>query len=178
MDLRDIKEFFKDMLKYIIITVIVLILVIYVVSLQQVVGPSMNPTFENNDIVFINKLGYRFSNPKRNDIVSFNYSGTKYLIKRVIGLPGEHIEFKDNILYIDGKGYMENYLPDGTITEDWKLEDIGYDVIPEDMYLMLGDNRKDSMDGRDKKVGLIHKKDIIGKIFVRVWPLNEFKIIK
>ena len=105
MDLRDIKEFLKDTFKYIAVTVIVLVIVIYVVSLQQVVGPSMNPTFESNDIVFVNKLGYRFSNPKRNDIVSFNYSGTKYLIKRVIGLPGEHIEFKDNILYIDGKGY-------------------------------------------------------------------------
>ena len=178
MDLRDIKEFLKDTFKYIAVTVIVLVIVIYVVSLQQVVGPSMNPTFESNDIVFVNKLGYRFSNPKRNDIVSFNYSGTKYLIKRVIGLPGEHIEFKDNILYIDGKGYTENYLPEGTITKDWKLEDIGYDVIPEGMYLMLGDNRGDSLDGRDKKVGLTSKKDVIGKIFMRVWPMNSVKFLK
>ncbi len=178
MDWLSLKECIKDMLKYIIFIVIVLCLAIYVVGLQQVVGPSMTPTLTNNDIVILDKISYRFLDIKRGDIVALYYADTKYLIKRIIGLPGETISFKDNVLYIDNVMYDENYLKEDIITDDFELTSLGYYEIPDDMYLVLGDNRGDSLDSRDPKVGLISKKDILGKVRIQIWPLNEIKIIK
>lgn len=177
MDFRGITEFFKDTLKYIIVIVVVLVIVLYVVTLQQVVGPSMEPTLNEGDVLILNKFQYYLFDIKRNDVVSLKYDGSKYLIKRVIGLPGESIYYKDNVLYINGNPYKENIV-DGLVTEDFDLKDLGYDVIPEDMYLVLGDNRDNSLDSRSKEVGLIKKEDIIGKVFIRIWPLNGFKLVK
>ena len=130
MDLRDIKEFLKDALKYIIAIAVILIFAIYVVSFQEVIGPSI-----------------------------------------IIGLPGEHIEYKDNILYVDGKKISDSR---SSSTKDFKLESIGYDTIPKDMYLVLGDNRTNSSDSRT--FGLVKKSDIIGKVNIRIYPFNKIKI--
>lgn len=175
MDWLDIKEFLKDSAKYILTIIAVLFIVIYVVSVQQIMGPSMKPTLNNGDIVLLNKFQYRLFDIKRNQIIALNYKDTKYMVKRVIGLPGEKIEFKDNTLYINDKAYTEPFIKN-VKTNDFSLKDIGYDVIPDDMYLVLGDNRENSMDGRD--FGLISKKDIIGKASIRIWPLNKIKIIR
>lgn len=177
MDWLDIKEFIKDTFNYIIFIILILVIAIYVVGLQQVVGPSMSPNLKNNDIVILDKISYKFIDIKREDIVAVYYADTKYLIKRVIGLPGEYIEFQDNKLYIDNQYYEEEYL-DGVVTDDFSLKDLGYDKIPEDMYLVLGDNRGDSMDSRDPEVGLIKKKNILGKVRFQFWPLNKIRIIK
>lgn len=174
MDWLSIREFLLDSIKFIIVIFIVLILFLYVVSITQVVGNSMYPTLQNQEVLVLNKAIYRFSDVKRGDIISLSYADTKYLIKRVVGLPGDTIEFRDNTLYINGEVYEEDYLGDDVITDDFSLQDIGYDVIPEDMYLVLGDNRQNSMDGRD--IGLIKKSDIIGKIALRFWPINRFKL--
>ena len=91
MDLRDIKEFLKDALKYIIAIVVILIVAIYVVSFQEVIGPSMNNTLKSGDITVVNKLVFRLRNIKRNEIVSLK-KDDKIMVKRIIGLPGEHIE--------------------------------------------------------------------------------------
>lgn len=175
MDMRDVTEFLRDAFKYIIIVVVVLFIVIYIVTLQQVVGPSMSPTLNNGDVLLLDKVSYRFKNIERYDVVALNYADTKYLIKRIIGLPGETIEYKNNILYINGKAFQETGI-ENLVTNDFSLKDLGYDVIPEDMYFVLGDNRGNSMDSRD--IGLISKKDIIGKTFIRIWPLNQIKIVK
>ena len=177
MDFREIKEFFKDTLKYIIVIVTVLIIVLYVVTLQQVVGPSMQPTLNEGDVLILNKFQYYLFDVKRNDVVALKYDGSKYLIKRVIGLPGESIYYKDNTLYINGNPYKENIV-EGLVTEDFDLKDNGYEVIPDDMYFVLGDNRGDSLDSRSKEVGLIKKEDIIGKVFIRIWPISGFKLVK
>ena len=109
MDWLDVKEFLKDTFKYIIFIIAVLVIAIYVVGLQQVVGPSMSNTLNNGDIVILDKLSYRFTDIKRGDIVALYYADTKYLIKRVIGLPGDTIEFQDNKLYINNAYYDESY---------------------------------------------------------------------
>ena len=106
------------------------------------------------------------------------YADTKFLVKRVVGLPGETVEFKDNKLYINGKYYEEKYLGDDIVTDNFSLEELNYTTIPDDMYLVLGDNRGDSMDSRDSDVGLIPKKDIYGKVRFKIWPINEFKYVK
>lgn len=170
MDLRDIKEFLKDALKYIIAIAVILIVAIYVVSFQEVIGPSMNNTLKSEDITVVNKLVFRLRNIKRNEIVSLK-KDDKIMVKRIIGLPGEHIEYKDNILYVDGKKISDSR---SSSTKDFKLESIGYDTIPKDMYLVLGDNRTNSSDSRT--FGLVKKSDIIGKVNIRIYPFNKIKI--
>lgn len=174
MDLREIKEFIKDSLKYIILIVVVLVIIVYVVSIQQVLGPSMQPNLKANDVVLIDKLKYRFTDIKRFEVVVLEYKDSKYLIKRVIGLPGDTIEYKSNILYINGNAINEDFLKSDIITNDFSLNDIGYTTIPDNMYLVLGDNRTNSMDGRD--FGLIDKSQIKGKVFIRIWPLTKIKL--
>ena len=169
MDFRDIVEFFRDAFKYIMVAVVVFLLFIFVIGLQQVVGPSMTPTLKEGSVVIVNKLQ---KNPKRENVIVLHHA-EKYMIKRVIGLPGDTVECKDNVLYINGKKYDETYLPDGMVNEDFSTKDMGYEVIPDDMYLVLGDNRVDSQDSRD--YGLISKKDIIGRVMLSIWPLDNIK---
>lgn len=176
MDLRDVKEFCIDTSKYIFTIFIVIFVIVYVASVQQIVGSSMSPTFNNKDILILNKFHYRFFDIKRFDIVSLEYEDTKYLIKRVIGLPGDKIEYKDNILYVNGEKIEEDFLSEDVVTNDFSLSDLGYDEIPEDMYLVLGDNRSNSLDSRD--IGLITKKDILGKVNIRIWPINKIRYVK
>lgn len=176
MDWLEIKEFLKDSIKMIAFVAVVLFLFIYVVSITQVVGNSMSPNLQSGEILFLNKVKYRYSDVKRGDIISLDYADTKYLIKRVIGLPGDTVSIKNSVVYINNEKYEEPYLPNDLRYADFSLEDIGYSVIPEGMYLVLGDNRADSLDGRD--IGLIGKDAINGKISLRFWPLNRFKIFK
>ena len=176
MDLRDVKEFCIDAFKYIFTIFVVIFLLVFVATLQQVVGSSMEPNYKDNDIILLNKFYYRFFEVKRFDIISFEYDDTKYLIKRVIGLPGDTVEYKDNVLYINGEVMEEKFLTDDVITYDFNLTDLGYDVIPDDMYLVLGDNRENSLDSRE--IGLIKKSDILGKANLRVWPINKIGFVK
>lgn len=170
MDLRDIKEFIKDSLKYLIVIAIVFFIALFVVSFEQVVGPSMKGTLDAGDVTIVNKLVYKFRTIKRNEIVSINQKD-KIMVKRVIGLPGEHIEYKDNKLYVNGSLVLENNI--SVETKDFKLEDIGYETIPKDMYFVLGDNRTNSSDSRE--FGLVKKDEIIGKIVMRLYPFSKIK---
>lgn len=175
MDWLEIKEFIKDSAKVIIAIAVILFLMLYVVSVTQVVGNSMYPTLKNGEVLIINKCKYRFQKVKREEIISLKYADTKYLIKRVIGLPGEKVKIKDNVLYINDEVYNEEYISDTLEYPNFDLKDLGYDKIPENMYLVLGDNRPDSLDSRE--IGLIKKEDIIGKISIRFWPINTFKFL-
>lgn len=175
MDLRDFIEFIKDISKYIIVIIIVLLLFIFVIGLQQVVGPSMSPNLEEGNVIIINKLIYRLKDISRNDVIVLSQD-EKYMIKRVIGLPGEFVEYKDNYVLINGVKYKEAFINENIKTEDFSIKDLGYDVIPNNMYLVLGDNRENSLDSRS--YGLISKKQVIGKAWLRIWPLNNIEIIK
>ena len=115
-------------------------------------------------------------NIARGDVIVFEHEGLKNLVKRVIGLPGEYIEYNDNTLLVNGVGYKEPYIKNGIITDNFNLKDIGYEQIPEGYYLVLGDNRPDSMDSRD--IGLISKEQIIGKVGLRIYPFNAFKLVR
>lgn len=176
MDFRDIKEFFLDVFKYLVFFGCILFIVVYCFSLQQVLGESMYPTFYDNDILILNKLKYRFSDIERGDVVALRFEDTNYLIKRVVGLPGEVVEFKDNQLYINGKVVEEDYLGEDVVTEDFQLSQIGYEKIPEGMYFVLGDNREHSSDSRE--LGLVTERDILGETSIRIFPFNRIKIFK
>ena len=174
MDWLSIRELIIDSLKLIIVIIIILFLMLYVVSVTQVVGSSMSPTLKDEEVLILNKFQYRFFDIKRGDIVSLDYEDTKYLIKRIIGLPGETVKIVNNQLYINDKIYEEEYLANDLNYDDFSLADLGYSKIPEDMYLVLGDNRENSLDSRE--IGLIKKEDINGKISLRIWPINKIKL--
>lgn len=168
MDMRDVKEFLKDASKYLIIALVVLIIFVYVLSFQQVVGPSMTPNYEEGEVFLLNKLKYRISDIKRFEVIVLESEQSKYMIKRVIGLPGEHIEYKENKLYVNGKEILEDFVTNGD-TKDYNITSLGVDVIPEDSYFVVGDNRINSQDSRI--FGFVSKKDIVGKVEFRIWPI-------
>lgn len=128
----------------------------------------MVPTLLDGDIMILDKIGYRINGLKRFDIVVIKYNNEK-IIKRVIGLPGDYIEYKDNILYVNGKEIKEEYKKD--ITNNFSLKDLGYEKIPENKYLVLGDNRSISKDSRI--IGLIDKEDIEGYTGIIVFPFKR-----
>jgi signal peptidase I len=144
---------------------------------------SMTPTLHVNDRVLVNKLSYRLHDVNRGDIVVFEApeqdEGIKDLVKRVVGLPGETVELRDGSVYIDGKLLDESYLPDGVQTQPRGDFDNGCEppventtcIVPAGSYLVLGDNRADSKDGRD--IGPIKESDIVGRVFLRIWPLDD-----
>ena len=174
MDFRDIKEFLHDTFKYIIVFIVALIIVIYVVGFHQIIGPSMEPTLYENNVTIVNKVKYIILEPKRFEVIVLQ-KDNRTLIKRVIGLPGEYIEYINNQLYINNQYFEETFINNQN-TEYFNLKDIGHNIIPEDMYLVMGDNREDSLDGR--VFGLITKEEIIGKVSFVIWPINAFKIVK
>lgn len=148
-------------------------------------GESMMPTLEDGDRMIVNKIGYEVGEPDRYDIVVFHAPEKKDYIKRVIGLPGDHVSYKDDQLYINGKPQAEPYLTpfrneinEGTLTEDFTLEETPaqVSVIPEGYVFVLGDNRRYSKDSRH--IGLISMEEIIGNTSIIFWPPNEMGLVK
>lgn len=163
----------KDLIDYVLIIAFVLLFRTFLFSPIRVSGDSMVPTLLNNDIMILNKIGYRLNGLDRFDIVVVNYKNEQ-IIKRVIGLPGDYVEYKDDKLYINNELVEEPY--ERKETEDFILEMLGENVIPKDKYLVLGDNRPISKDSR--MIGLIDKKDIKGYTSIVVFPFNRIRKAK
>lgn len=157
------KKFFKEYVPYIIVIILVLLIKRFVVSPIKVNGDSMYNTLKDKDIMILNIIGYRFSDIKRFDIVVVD-GKDEYLIKRVIGLPGEEIEYKNNKLYVNGKLIKDKYGKNHT--KDFKTK------IPKGHYFVMGDNRNNSLDSR--YFGAFKKNKILGKTNFTVFPFNRF----
>lgn len=143
-------------------------------------GQSMMPTLESEDRMIVNKLNYKISEPKRFDIIVFHADEEHDYIKRIIGLPGDHIEYKDDTLYVNGKAYNEPYLdeyknelPEGSLTPDFTLEEtaVGKKTVPEGHLFVMGDNRRYSKDSRH--IGAVPIKEVLGDTNLVYWPLEE-----
>ncbi|WP_440895290.1 signal peptidase I [Amphibacillus sp. Q70] len=148
----------------------------------EVEGPSMSPALIDQDYLIVERLSYQLSNPKRFDIIVFHATEQKDYIKRVIGLPGETVEYKEDHLYVNNQLVEEPFLADhlndnqhnSPFTNDFNLaEGIPgqHQVIPEGYYLVLGDNRQNSTDSR--MIGLIPEEDIIGQARFIYWPFSR-----
>ena len=142
----------------------------------EVSGSSMETTLSDKDQLIVDKMTYRFRDPKRYDIVVFpyQYQDNTYYIKRIIGLPGETVQILSGMVYIDGMRLDEHY-------GNELMENPGIAEEPltlgEDEYFVLGDNRNNSSDSRASDVSLIHRKDLIGRAWIRVWPLSQIGVI-
>jgi len=154
----------KELIPYIIITIVVILIRSFVISPVRVDGLSMYPTLNNNDYLLLNKFDKSY---ERFDIIALKYKDEK-LVKRIIGLPGEYVEYLDNKLYIDGKIIEEKFLKEET--GDFNLTILGYDKVPNNCYFVVGDNRDNSQDSRI--IGFINKDDILGIVLFNV---SKFK---
>ena len=158
----------KNVLSYVLVIIVALLIKMYVFSPIRVNGTSMYPTLNEGDIMFLNEIGYYINGVNRFDIVVVKTDDDR-IIKRVIGLPGETVEYKDNILYINGEEVKEDFTHD--VTHNFSLSEIGHDTIPEGYYFVVGDNRGNSYDSR--KIGLVSKSQIKGKTNLILYPFNR-----
>ncbi len=154
------------------------LIVTYVGQRTQVSGSSMETTLSDGDHLIVDKISYRFEDPERFDIIVFpyQYDEDTYYIKRIIGMPGETVQIDDSgNIYIDGEVLDESYGREVIQSPGRAVDPI---QLGTDEYFVMGDNRDNSSDSRDPSVGNIHRKDIIGRAFIRIWPSSKFGILK
>ncbi|MFA6422736.1 MAG: signal peptidase I [Candidatus Buchananbacteria bacterium] len=176
---RQIAHFIIEM---IIIVAIMLGIRYYLVKPFYVKGASMEPNFYDHQYLIIDEITYRLSEPKRGDVIVFKYptDPKQYFIKRVMGLPGEHIKIENGKIYIvdvNGKSVelIESYLPQGIVT-DLPLRGYSDIVLGSNEFFVLGDNRSQSLDSRI--FGPVKKDYIVGRAWIRAWPLNKITVFE
>ena len=162
---------------YLLIVVALTYFILHFVGQRTMVdGMSMYPTLEDGDNLIVEKLSYRFGDPQRFDIIVFPYDDHTYYIKRIIGLPGETVQIdEEGTIYIDGEVLEEDYGAEVISNPGRAAEPV---QLGEDEYFVMGDNRNNSKDSRTQEVGNIHREDIVGRAWVRIWPLDEIGFLK
>ncbi|WNS76803.1 signal peptidase I [Bacillus sp. DTU_2020_1000418_1_SI_GHA_SEK_038] len=145
-------------------------------------GESMEPTLENGNKLIVNKIGTQIGELHRFDVIVFHHSKEEDFVKRVIGLPGDKVEYHNDELYINGEKVYEPYLEKfrkeafgSMLTGDFTLmEAAGAETVPEGKIFVLGDNRAKSWDSRH--YGFISADQVVGKVNLRYWPIDEMDI--
>ena len=176
------KKVLKEILStslYLLFVLCAIYLVIHFVGQRtQVQGSSMEPKLSSDDNLIVDKISYRFHDPERFDIIvfPFQYEKDTFYIKRIIGLPGETVQIdEEGNIMIDGEILEESYGKEVILNPGRAYEQM---ELGEDEYFVMGDNRNNSTDSRDPYVGNIKRKDIIGRAWLRIWPLDKFGLIK
>ncbi len=177
-EINYMKEIVHMIVYFILVICAVLFIHHFVGQQIEVSGSSMENTLHNNDHLILEKITYRFHEPSRFDIVVFQPYMTDsdvYYIKRVIGLPGEKIQITGSDIYVNGVLLSEDYgreaIADGGIAKDGI-------VLGEDEYFLLGDNRNNSKDSRDSGIGPVKRSAVIGRAWLRLWPLKKFGVLE
>lgn len=164
-----------ELTKWIIVVLVIGTLIHFFVGTLFIVdGESMEPNFHSGQYILVNRWQYNFGKPERGDVVVLKFPGDpehKKYIKRIIGLPGEHVEIIDGFVYIDRTKLSEPYIPAGVLT----LPNLNR-YLRDDDYFLLGDNRYNSSDSR--VWGTCPKRDLIGKAFYTLYPLEMWGEIK
>ena len=175
----------KEILSWIIYIVVVIaltyIVITYVGQRTEVKGESMMCTLQDGDNLIVDKISYRFRDPKRYDIIvfPFEYEEDTYYIKRIIGLPGETVSIRDGCVYINGELLEdENYGREVMEEIDGLLYQMDDVKLGDEEYFVLGDNRNNSTDSRDPSVGTLTKEELVGRAWIRIWPFSEFGAIE
>lgn len=177
---RSKKPLLKKIIKELIILAVEIAIVIglayviinFAVEKTEMIGVSMETTLSDGDEIIINKMAYRFHDPARFDVVVFKQSNKEhsyYNVKRIIGLPGETVMIKDNVIYIDGQPMEDDVIADPMNNAGLAADGI---TLEENEYFVLGDNRNNSEDSRFANVGNIISDEIIGKAWIKLKPFN------
>ncbi len=170
--------FLWEIVKVIIISLAIIVPIRYfLIQPFYVKGASMEPNFLDHEYLIVDQISYRFRDIQRGDVVVFRYpkDPREFFIKRVIGLPGETVIIRNNKVYIynsqntEGEAIHESYLPE-------EIENIGNvtQKIDKDEYFLMGDNRSESLDSR--VFGPVNRKNIVGRVFFRGWPLDKIQL--
>ena len=171
---REAYDWIQSLVSALLICVLVFV---FVVRIMDVHGSSMVPTLKNGDKLLVSDLLYE---PSRGDVVVFKkdeYDNNKALVKRVIAVAGDvvNIDFENGIVYVNGEAVEEKYIDVSTNT---KIDFIGPQTVPENCLFVLGDNRNASTDSRDKRIGMVDKRLVIGKALLVVYPFDEFGTVE
>ena len=176
------KTVLKEILGWIIYILIVIgatfLIVNYVGQRTKVSGPSMETTLHDGDNLIVDKISYRFRDPERFDIIVFpyQYAEETFYIKRIIGLPGDIVQIIDGYVYLNGE-LLEEDVYGAEVIDSTK-----YGIAEEPIelgveeYFVLGDNRNHSSDSRDPSVGVLTRDQLIGRAWLRIWPLSDFEV--
>ncbi len=157
-----------EIVKVVLISLAIILPVrLFLVQPFYVEGASMEPNFHASDYLIIDELSYRFHQPQRGEVIIFKNprNHREYFIKRVIGLPGESVEVKDGRVFVNGKELAEAYI------KHFSIDTYSAVKLADNHYFVMGDNRTNSLDSR--QIGSISKEAIIGRVWVRGWPLDK-----
>ena len=172
---KKIRELIGWVAYIVVLVCAVHLTVTYVGQRTVVAGDSMLNTLHDNDNLIIDKVSYRFRDPERYEIIVFPYRHAEetFYIKRIIGLPGETVQIKDGYVYINEQKLEESFGREVIHTDRYgqAAEPI---TLGEDEYFVLGDNRNESADSRETSVGILKREELIGRAWVRIWPLDSF----
>lgn len=161
----------REIIETLALTLIIFLVIYFTVQNYQVEGTSMEGSLVNNEYVLVNKLAYLFQPPERGDVIVFHFpvDTSKDLIKRVIGLPGDHISVTSSTVMVNGMVLREPYVktPYNPVAQQW--------TVPANDYFVMGDNRQFSYDSRDW--GFVPKSYIIGKAVMVYWPFSDWQFI-
>lgn len=173
---RTVRELFGWVVYILIVVCATYLIVTYVGQRTKVSGKSMMNTLHDQDNLIVDKISYRFRDPKRFEIIVFpyRYQEDTYYIKRIIGLPGETVQIKEGYVYINGELLDEHYGREVMNESGIAAEPL---QLGEDEYFVLGDNRNHSSDSREPNVGVLHRDELIGRAWIRIWPLNSIGVI-
>ena len=166
----DIKRFMLDMLETLVLAVVLFLVINAVSARVRVDGFSMIPTLEDGEFILVNRLAYKFAEPKRGEIIVFRSPVVpdEDLIKRVIGLPGDEVEVRDGDVYVNGTKMDEPYIAASPIySGKWQVVD--------DYLFVLGDNRNDSSDSHSW--GLVPMPNVVGRSILIYWPFEQWDIL-
>jgi signal peptidase I len=175
-------DFFVETVKIVVLAAAIILPIRYfLVQPFYVKGASMEPNFFDHEYLMINEIGYRFNNPVRGEVVVFKYpkDPKQFFIKRVIGLPGDIIEIKEDRVYVSEGGVGDpilfdegSYLPKDVTTK--KKSDTARYMLEEGQFFLLGDNRNNSLDSRS--FGPVDINLIVGKVWFRGWPIDRIEV--
>lgn len=171
---KVVKEILSTSIYLLAVLALTYLVIHFVGQRTEVIGSSMEPTLQNGDNLIVDKISYRFHDPKRFDIIvfPFQYEDQTYFIKRIIGLPGETVRIDEQgTIYINGEVLKEGYGKEVIQDPGRALTEI---QLGDDEYFVMGDNRNNSTDSRTEIVGNIKRSDIIGRAWIRIYPFSKF----
>lgn len=161
-----------------LVMVVAVMLVSFVGFRITVVGASMSPTLESGEEILVNRFVYKIFSPKQNDLIVFLPNGNEkshYYVKRVIAGPGDKVQIKDGVVYVNGEKFTEEAAVSNIENALLAENEI---TVGEDEYFVLGDNRNNSEDSRYASIGNVKKEHIVGKAWFVVSPWGKFGFIK